>query len=153
MELADGVGGDRVDDDEILYRSVVPELWKQKGAGEFYLSSQAFADRHRRPSVDRARLCGHDPGHTQFRPSDYVCSLVTEEVRAIDTVVRYDKKGNPQARHNIDVEPVPLSDNPAHAEIYAVPEISSESLFRRLLERLARWETGFGPERCPADSA
>jgi hypothetical protein len=36
--LADGVGGDRVDDDEILYRSVVPKLWKQKNSGEFYLS-------------------------------------------------------------------------------------------------------------------
>jgi hypothetical protein len=52
-------------------------------------------------------------------------------------------------RHNIDVEPVPLSDNAAHAEIYAVPEISGGRLFGRLLEKLtylARWEDGFGPE-------
>ncbi len=149
MELADGVGGDRVDDDETLYRSVVPNLWKQKDEGEFYLSSQAFADRNRRPSVDRAKLCGHDPSYAQFRPSDYVCSLVAEGVRAIDTVVKYDKKGIPQACHNIDVEPVPLPDDAAHAEIYAVPEISGGRLFERLLERLAylaRWEGGFGPE-------
>jgi hypothetical protein len=45
-------------------------------------------------------------------------------------------------RHNIDVEPVPLSNN-------AAPEISGGRLFERLLERLAylaRWESGFGPE-------
>ena len=150
--MADGVGegaGDHVRDDETLYRSVVPSLWKQKSDGEFYLSTQAFADRNRRPSVDRARLCGHDPSYTQFRPSDYVCSLFTEDVRAISTVVSHDRRGVPQVRHNIDVEPVPLSDNAAHAEIYAVPEISSGGLFGRLLERLAylaRWEDGFGPE-------
>jgi hypothetical protein len=148
--LADGVGGDRVDDDETLYRSVVPELWKQRNDGEFYLSSQAFADRNRRPSVDRAKLCGHDPSYTQFRPSDFVCSLIAEDVRAISTVVKHDKKGVPQVRHNIDVEPAPLSHNGAHAEIYAIPEISGGRLFERLLERLAylaRWESGFGPEQ------
>lgn len=147
--MADGVGGDRVEDDETLYRSVVPNLWKQKNYGEFYLSSQAFADRRQRPSVDRAKLCGHDPSYARFRPSDYVCSLITRDVRAIDTVVRHDKKGVPQVRHNVDVEPVPLPDDPAHAEIYAVPEISGGRLFERLLERLAylaRWESGFGPE-------
>lgn len=148
MELADGVGGDHVDDNETRYRSVVPELWKQKDDGEFYLSSQAFADRYRRPSVDRAKLCGHDPGYAQFRPSDYVCSLMAEEVRAIDTVVKHDKKDVPQVRHNIDIELVPLSNNDAHAEIYAVPEISGGRIFERLLERLAylaRWESGFAP--------
>jgi hypothetical protein len=150
--LADGIsedGGDRVGDDETLYRSVAPALWKQKNGGEFYLSSQAFADRRRRPSVDRAKLCGHDPSYAQFRPSDYVCSLVAEDVRAIATVVKHDKKGVSQVRHNIDVEPVPLSGNAAHAEIYAMPEISGGRLFERLLERLAYlacWEEGFGPE-------
>lgn len=123
-------------------------LWKQRNNGEVYLSSQAFADRNRRPSVDRAKLCGHDPSYTQFRLSDYVCSLVTGDVRAIATVVKHDKKGVPQVQHNIDVEPVPLYDNAAHAEIYAVPEISGGRLFERLLERLAylaRWERGFEP--------
>jgi hypothetical protein len=150
VALADGVGAvDRVDDDESLYRSVARTLWKQKYDGEFYLSSQAFADRNRRPSVDRAKLCDHDPSYTQFRPSDYVCSLVAKDVRTIATVVKYDKKGSPQVRHNIDVEPVPLPDNEAHAEIYALPEISGGRLFERLLERLAylaQWEAGFGPE-------
>ena len=149
MALANGVAegaSDHVHDDETLYRSVVPSLWKQKSDGEFYLSSQA-ADR--RPSVDRARLCGHDPSYSQFRPSDYVCSLLAEDVRAISTVIRHDRKGVPQVRHNIDVEPVPLSDNAAHAEISTVPEISGGRLFERLLEKLAylaRWEDGFGPE-------
>lgn len=152
MELADGVDGsyeDHVDDDEVLYRAVKPELWKQKPNGEFYLSSQAFADRERRPSVDRGSLCRHDPGYAKFHSSDYVCSLTAGEVRAIDTVIKHDKKGVSQVRHNIDVEPVPLSNDPAHAEIYAVPELSGGRLFERLLERLAllaRWESGFGPE-------
>ncbi len=152
MALADRVGGDagdHVEDDEALYRSVNPVLWKQRDDGGFYLSSQAFADRNYRPSVDRAKLCGHDPSYTQFRPSDYICGLVAEDVRAISTVVKHDRKGVPQVRHNIDVEPVPLSNNAAHAEIYAVPEISGGRLFARLLERLAylaRWEDGFGPE-------
>lgn len=150
--MADGVGAgadDCVDNDEALYRSVERTLWKQKNDGEFYLSSQAFADRNRRPSVDRAKLCGNDPSYTQFRLSDYVCSLVAEDVRAIATVVKHDKKGVPQIHHNIDVEPVPLPGNDAHAEIYAVPAISGGRLFERLLERLAylaRWEDGFGPE-------
>lgn len=99
--------------------------------------------------MDRAKLCGHDPSYTQFHPSDYVCSLVAEDVRAIAAVVKYDKKGVPQVRHNVDVESVPLSNNAAHAEIYAIPEISGGRLFERLLERLAylaRWEGGFGPE-------
>ncbi len=152
MALADGVAegaSDHVHNEETLYRSIVPNLWKQKSDGEFYLSSQAFADRNRRPSVDRARLCGHDPSYTQFRPSDYVRGLLAEDVRAISTVIRHDRKGVPQVRHNIDVEPVPLSDNAAHAEIFAVPEISGGRLFERLLEKLAylaRWEDGFGPE-------
>jgi hypothetical protein len=150
--LADGVAegaSDHVHNEETLYRSIVPNLWKQKSDGEFYLSSQAFADRNRRPSVDRARLCGHDPSYTQFRPSDYVRGFLAEDVRAISTVIRHDRKGVPQVRHNIDVEPVPLSDNAAHAEIFAVPEISGGRLFERLLEKLAylaRWEDGFGPE-------
>lgn len=151
--MADGVGGgtdDYVDDDEVLYRSVKPVLWKQKDNGEFYLSSQAFADRNRRPSVDRAKLCGHDPSHAQFHPSDYVCSLVAKDVRAIATVVKNDKQGVPQVRYDIDIEPVPLPDDDAHAEIYAVPEISGGRLFERLLERLAyiaQWESGFSPDQ------
>lgn len=150
--MADGVGGsagDRVEDDEVLFRSVERLLWKQKNDGEYYLSSQAFADRNCRPSVDRAKLCDHDPSYTQFRPSDYVCSLIAEDVRNIDTVVKHDRKGTPCIQHNIDVEPVPRSDNDAHAEIYAVPEISGGRLFQRLLERLAylaKWENDFGPE-------
>ena len=50
MALANGVAegaSDHVHDDETLYRSVVPSSWKQKSDGEFYLSSQAFADRNR----------------------------------------------------------------------------------------------------------
>ena len=144
-----GGAGDCVKDDEVLYRSVESVLWKQKNDGEFYLSSQAFADRNCRPSVDRAALCSHNPGYTQIRPSDYVCSLIAKDVRAIATVVKYDKKGVPQVRHNIDVEPVSLPDNDAHAEIYALPTISGGRLFERLLERLAylaQWEAGFGPD-------
>ncbi len=102
-----------------------------------------FADRNCRPSVDRARSCGYDPGYAQPHSSDYVCSLTAQDVRDIDTVIRHDEKGVPRLRHNINVEPAPLPSDAAHAEIYAVPEISGGRLFERLLERsayLARWE-------------
>lgn len=150
MALADGLGAgdkDYVDDAEMLYRCVKRVHWKQKENGEFYLSAQAFTDRQYRPSVDRARLCGHDPSHTQVDEHDYVCNLLTADVRAIGSVVKY-RNNEPVQQYAVDVDPVPRPDNAAHAEIYAHPQISSKGVFRRLQERLvclSKWEEGFGP--------
>jgi hypothetical protein len=150
VALADEVGAsadDHVDDNEILYRCVKPVHWKRRENGEFYLSAQAFTDRNYRPSVDRAKLCSYDPSYTQREETDYICTLLTEDIRAIETVVKY-HDSQPVEQHAIDVDPVPLHDNAAHAEIYAHPQISSRSVFRRLQESLVGlswWEGGFTP--------
>lgn len=143
---------DYVADDEVLYRRIPlrRELFKLVD-GRVRPSSQAFSDRLWRPSVDRAKLIDHDPTRTQQQSSDSVMSLITGEVRKIDTVVQKNAKGETIQLHAIDVEPVPLNDNPAHAEIFAIPQIASERVFRRLIERLAimsRWELG-PPEQLP----
>lgn len=68
-------------------------------------------------------------------------------VRDIEEVVRY-KNSVPVKHHAVDVDPVPEDNNRAHAEIYAIPEISGSSIFRRLQEALVRisdWEQGFEP--------
>src|SRR5581483_4128564 len=118
-----------VADDEILYRRVPQgkNFYIIQANGTVKFSSQAFADRSFRPSVDRAELCHYDPMWTQKEASDGVASVVTRDVRSIDTVVQNDEKGNPIRVFCADVEHAPiinhaeLLDNFAHAEIYLIP--------------------------------
>lgn len=135
--------GDRVGDDETLYRRVSCRVRKKDGS----VSSAAFGgDNDLIPSVNRASLCGNDPTSvlTPLRPeSRCVVSLVTRRVRAIST-----------ARLSIDVVPDPIKDdpvwpdNPAHALITSEPPLTSENTaaknvardFRRALARLSTWE-------------
>jgi len=133
-----------VKDDEILYRRVQAGKNRKVSQpdGTFRLSSQAFGDPNYRPSVNRAELCGNDPGKVQLDSTDGVVSLVTRDVRAIDSVIQYDKD-RPIQSYNIDVEHVPELNNFAHAEIFMSPTTRSQGVFRRLQERLARlakWE-------------
>ncbi len=135
---------DRVADDEVLYRRVpaLREYFKVEGETT-RISSQAFSDRQFRPSVDRAALLNDDPSRTQQDPTDAVVRLVAGEVRAIASVEQRNEKGETTLRHVIDVEPVPLPQNPAHAEIFAIPDFASKGVFRKLQESLARlapWE-------------
>lgn len=148
MALVDGVGasGCYVDDDELLYRCVKRAHWKPTNGG-FRLSSQAFTDPQYRISVDRAKMCGRDPGFSQTDETDYVCSLLTSDVRAIGNVAKFQNNERVE-QHAIDVDAAPIPGNAAHAEIYAHPQISSRGVFRRLQEslvHLSRWEEGFGP--------
>ncbi len=136
-----------VADDEFLYRRVLPHYidWETNPPEP---ASEAFFDRDFRISVDRAELRGYDPSYTQGGSSNCVCCLLTRSVRKIDEVVKGDSKGGVAMQHNVDVEPVPLPDNVAHAEIFAVPHISNDRLFRRLrhaLKRLSSWEQGIAP--------
>src|SRR5579872_6191853 len=130
---------DHVADEELLYRRVrlLPGLFVEAD-GKVRPSSQAFNDRYRRPSVDRANLRGGDPTKSQIEESDSIVSLVAQDIRDIKTVEQRNEKGEVIHRYMIDVEPKPEPDNPAHAEIFAVPEFSSEGAFRRLKERLAQ---------------
>jgi hypothetical protein len=60
------------------------------------------------PSVDRACLCNYQPGWTQKNERDGVVSLITVEVRMIDTVNQKDAKGNLTFTYKIDVYPRPI---------------------------------------------
>jgi hypothetical protein len=132
-----------VHDDEILYRRIPAgrKLYKYKTDGTIEISSQAFTDREFRVSVDRAVLCGNNPKHTLGNEPGGVVSLVTKDVRNVDDLVRNDSRGNVVQQLKIDVEPAPLLNNPAHAEIYAIPTftpVDSKGAFHRLYRRLAR---------------
>lgn len=135
-----------VADVEILYRRVpyVEGLYAIQADGTVKVSSAVFSDRFFRPSVNRAELCHNDPRKTQHELSDGVVSVVTHDVRSIDTVVQNDKAGKIIQKFDVDIEHVPilndptLPDNPAHAEIYTNPHCPNKSVFRKLAERLAQ---------------
>lgn len=140
---------DFVDDEEVLYRRIPSgrDLYSIADDGTIKIGSQAFYSGDFRISVDRAKLCSNNPGFTLGVGSGGVVSLVTSDVRAIVGLARNDSKGRVIRQFAIDVEPVPLSDNPAHAEIYAIPgfDYNESKVFRRLRERLVqlvenRWE-------------
>lgn len=142
---------DRVDDDEKLYRRVPnhPGNIVPLENGEYRVSSAAFGDRQMKPSVDRAKLRNNDPRNSQDSPTDYVAGLVAHDVRnKIDVPRNINGK---QERCHVDVIPDPikdhpdLPDNPAHALICAVPDLSPDekAVFRKLktaLAGLAKWE-------------
>lgn len=134
---------DSVGDEEVLYRRIPGGLgYKREPDGTLRISASAFADRGRRPSVDRARLRNNDPRLTRHNLSDGVASLAALQVRAI-TVSTNDSDGRPVLAHVLDVEPVPLDDNPAHAEIFAIPFPEKDKTFERIrsaLAQLAHWE-------------
>lgn len=135
-----------VEDDEVLYRRVPRKegLYVATPDRKIRVSSAAFSDPGYRPSVDRARMCGNDPRKTQQDVTDAVVSVVTRDVRGIDTVVQNDSNGRPIRAFCVDVEHVPVFDHPvlpdnhAHAEIYLIPEVSNKSVFRKLCERLSK---------------
>lgn len=136
---------DFVTDDEILYRRIphIEGLYVIQDDKTVRVSTAAFSDRAFRPSVDRARLHQHNPKRIQKEPSDGVVSVVTLDVRSIDTVMQQDR-GKTLKVFMVDVEHVPilndpmLPDNPAHAEIYTNPICPNRSVFRKLSERLAQ---------------
>jgi hypothetical protein len=137
-----------VGDDELLYRAVRAGFVRRMGDGELRISSQAFADRMMRPSVDRAPLRNFDPSLTRFNPSDGVVSVTARDVRSINAT-RNDANGNPVQEYVADVEPVPLPDNPAHAEIFGRPGFDNDKVFRRVCEaltRVIRWEIELSAE-------
>ncbi len=134
---------DFVRNDEILYRRILAsrKLYKIKTDGTIEISSEAFSDRQLRVSVDRAKLCDNNPRQTLGNEPGVVVGLLTSDVRNVDDLTRNDRKGNPLFQFKIDVEPVPLSGNSAHAEIYAIPAFADadrRGAFHRLCRRLVR---------------
>lgn len=132
-----------VSDDEVLYRriSIHRKHYKVKPDGTIEISSEAFSDRELRVSVDRAKLCGNNPRYTLGNEPGIVVSLLASDVRDVKNLTRNDSHGNLIKSFKIDVEPVPLPENFAHAEIYAVPQFEEgdkRGAFHRLCRRLVR---------------
>lgn len=127
-----------VADDELLYRRVPAGCYARQPDGTLLILSVAFADRAFRPSVDRAALRGHDPRGMVAAPTDGVVGVVAADVRATDSVDQRDAKGQLVRVLYVDVEPVPLPENPAHAEIFVRPDCPTQGVFRKLCNRLAR---------------
>ena len=93
-----------ITDEEILYRCVFYERnCYQIVDNTAKVTSQAFTDKKRQPSVDRACLCNYDPSYTQKNDQDAVVSLIAEKVRSINEIVQNDLKGNPEFTYKIDV--------------------------------------------------
>lgn len=129
---------DFVWDEEVLYRCVFygRNLYQIQG-NTATISSQAFADQAMYPSVDRAGLCDNNPCYSQKNEKDAVVSLITKDVRLINSVIQNNSKGEPEFTYKIDVLPRPLENNQAHAQIEPSPEYRNQTPFRKLRERLA----------------
>jgi hypothetical protein len=147
LALADGLSSgtpDPVDNEEWLYRRVDPAKVRRDGRP----GSQAFGPIENGMSVDRAKLCGHDPAHVKMKPTDYVCSAAAEVVRSIRTE-QHSSKGKPLGVfHATDVKATPTKDNPAHADVHEDPTFPHPNMYKRLKASLAKkfeWESGFGP--------
>ena len=131
---------DRVCDDEVLYRRV-PDIpggfHKPISGGGRRVTSGAFSDRHKQPSVDRAILRDNNPENSKRKPTECIVSFTAGEVRAIEGFER-----------SIDVVPAPNPpddpDNPAHALIVADKPFSRTQFdkFKQVLAGIAdsRWE-------------
>lgn len=128
---------DWVDDSEILYRRIPfgTSGYLPDAEGPIRLSKSAFSDRGRRISVDRALLTVQGAASTQGDPRNGVVSLLTAKVRAEPVRVMDSKGIHVASQHLLDVLAAPLEENPAHAEIVAVPELS-KAQFHKVQQRL-----------------
>lgn len=150
--MADGIGPgtvDPVDDGEWLYRRVDPAKVDWRG-GRCRPGSQAFGPIENGMSVDRAKLCGHDPAHVKEKAIDYVCSATAGAVRTIKTE-RFTGKGKSTGKfHDTDVKATPQKHNLAHADVHEVQKFPHPNMYKRLKASLSRtfnnWESGFSPK-------
>lgn len=137
---------DYVSDKEELYRSVRKDINADEyryDDGELVITSQAFRDSQREPSVDRAKLRDFDPNKSRIDKGDGVVSLIAKDVRQIGDVKS--KTENDETKHAVDIKPDPVSNNEAHALITVQPEFfgsqskqkKSFKLLRIALARLA----------------
>ena len=121
-----------VEDDEELYRSIREGQYTIEN-GILRPNSQAFSDRYKKPSVDRANLVGNDPEQSKKSETDGVVSIVVTQVR--ETTIE-DYQLNVISRPIINHETLP--DNPAHAQIEPNKEYTSDKHFRKVIQRLSR---------------
>ena len=140
-----------ISDEEQLYRSVRAELsaheYTYDSTGRLKFRSNAFRDRNKKPSVDRANLRDFDPSLSRPNETDGIVTLPTGDVRAIgDVTTRIDDN---TVRHRVDVEYSPRAQNSAHSQIVICPEYfgsttKQENAFYLLRVALARLATKMG---------
>jgi hypothetical protein len=133
---------DVVQDTEVLYRRIPADrdLYTLREDGSIEVHSSAFSDREFRISVDRAKLCGYNPRYTLRGEKGGVVSLLARDVCNTEGLTRNDQQGRAIQHFAIEIDPAPLENNSAHAEIYAIPPFTRadrKSAFRRLCQRLA----------------
>lgn len=131
---------DHIESGEWLYRAVYANEVVRREDGSVEVKAEAFRDQHYRPSVDQASLREFEPHRTRdyFGADRAVVTLTAAQVRSISPLADYDSKGREVEGPQVDVEPVPLEDNRAHAEIFGKPAIHRDKLFKRLRLSLSR---------------
>lgn len=144
-----------VADDEVLFRSVRPGEVRPQPDGSLQLSSQAFADKQRQPSVDREilRTC---PCESRKGPKDFIFVVVAGEVRKAAGEAR-DKKGLP-TMYPVNVQPDPFPeeapDNASHALIVPeMPPATKSWAKMTFLENLARLAVRRAPRLTEHDTS
>src|SRR5687768_15922496 len=79
---------DHVDDQELLYHAVREKHFIRHSETDITVSENAYYDSRKQPSVDRAQLNDSEPQRTRFRESDAIVSLVTADVRGIESIIQ-----------------------------------------------------------------
>jgi hypothetical protein len=140
-----------VGDHEWLYRAIPSNGTGYRMTEEgLRISASAFADRQRRPSVDRSALRA-DPADARLGANDGVTRLLTHDVRRIGHI-RVAPNDPASARvYTVDVVHRPTSiangdprDNPAHCQIECRPPFANDTHYRKLIEALAKLATHQG---------
>lgn len=153
MGLAKRVTRDQVADEEELYRNVrgnldYDEYSYNSTTGDLTFLPQAFNDREKEPSVDRAKLRDFDREQSGISKENGIVTLIAEGVRQIGDVVIKDDKGK-QDKHAVDVKPDRIHGNEAHALIVVKPKFfgsgsKQKAAFKLLRIALARLATRSG---------
>lgn len=135
---------DKLPDEETVYRSILDNHshYSFNKDGSLRISSQAFADRNKKPSVDIASKKNFHPSLSKLNSTDGIIDFYCSEIRnRVGKLEQSDNKGKVSFYYLIDIIPRPLEDNPAHAQIEPNPEYQSKSRFRKVQESLARLAT------------
>ena len=126
---------DRVADNELLYRSIrlIENNFRKESDGTVRLSSQAFTDRSKEPSVYRHNLCESPPygNPPRLGETDAVAGLIAATIRRNSPLLHQGDE------YQIDIRPEP-EDHLAHAVVFARPEFPNDKPFRRLRELLTK---------------
>ena len=113
--------------------------------GKLRIQPEAFRDRCKNPSVDRAKLIGFNPSAVLLLDeTNGIVSLMANDVRAITETVTTTK--DETVVHGVDVVYVPTPERRAHAQITVDPEFFGSrskrgKVFKFLQKALARLAT------------